>query len=129
MERWFLGLAGLLGAIAVAAGAFGAHVLEGKLTDRALETFATAARYQLTHALLLALVAIVLWIYPADPAPTTLGVAGWAIVVGMVLFCGSLYGLSFGAPKILGAIAPLGGLGFMLGWLSLGLTAWQWPKP
>lgn len=128
MERWFLGLAGLLGAIAVAAGAFGAHVLEGKLTDRALDTFDTAARYQLTHALLLALVAIVAWVHP-ERSPLALGIAGWAILAGMVLFCGSLYGLSFGAPKLLGAIAPLGGLGFIIGWLSLGLTAWQWPKP
>ncbi len=128
MERWFLSIAGLLGAIAVAAGAFGAHVLDGKLTDRALATFETAARYQLIHALLLGVIGLAALLRPAD-LPASLSIAGFAIILGISLFSGSLYALSFGAPKILGAIAPLGGLGLITGWICLGLAGLQWPKP
>lgn len=128
MERWFLSIAGLLGAIAVAAGAFGAHVLDGKLTDRALATFETAARYQLIHALLLGVIGLTALLRPTD-FPTSLSIGGFAIILGIGLFSGSLYALSFGAPKILGAIAPLGGLGLIAGWICLGLAGLQWPKP
>ena len=109
-------VAALLGALAVVLGAFGAHALRAQLAEADRAVFETAARYQLLHALAAALA--------ADRASRAPGseAAGWAFVVGTVLFSGSLYGLAFGAPRILGAVTPLGGLSFIVGWL---LLAWS----
>ena len=128
MERWFLGGAGFLGAMAVAAGAFGSHVLAEKLSDRALAIFETAARYQLIHALLLGMVAVAMGAMPKPVAPS-LPIAGVSALLGMVLFSGSLYALSFGAPKILGVITPIGGVGLIVSWLAFWLAAFQGAKP
>lgn len=122
MTRIFLTIAAVLGGLAVAAGAFGAHALQGKLSDRALEIFDTASRYQMYHALALLLVA--LWLSQGQASTTFLLGAGYAFLVGMVLFCGSLYALSFSGIKWLGAIAPLGGVALMLGWGCLAIAAW-----
>jgi uncharacterized membrane protein YgdD (TMEM256/DUF423 family) len=116
-------LASLFGASAVAAGAFGAHGLRGTISDRALEIFETATRYQLTHALLLLAIALLMLVLP-DP-PSSLPIGAVSITVGMVLFCGSLYGLSLGAARWFGAIAPLGGAAFIVGWLCVAIAAWK----
>jgi len=114
-----LGLtAGFVAALAVAAGAFGAHGLRGHLAPAELATFETAARYHLVHALA-ALLA-------ADRAGRSAGslaaAAAACFLGGVVLFSGSLYALALGGPTVLGAITPFGGLAFILGWLLLGLT-------
>ena len=111
------------GALAVAAGAFGAHGLRDKLDERALDIFETATRYQLTHALVLVAIAILMQVLPEPPASLPIGAI--AIGLGMVFFCGSLYGLSLGAPRWFGAIAPLGGLAFIVGWLCLAVAGWK----
>jgi uncharacterized membrane protein YgdD (TMEM256/DUF423 family) len=112
-------LAALLGALAVALGAFGAHALRGRLEPADLALFETAARYQLLHALAAA--------FAADRAARAAGAgaACVAFLAGAVVFCGSLYGLALGGPRLLGAITPLGGLGFILGWL---LLAWSFRR-
>ncbi|MGD1901344.1 MAG: DUF423 domain-containing protein [Geitlerinemataceae cyanobacterium] len=121
--RLVLILASAFGATAVAAGAFGAHGLRGNVTERALEIFETATRYQLTHALVLVAIAILMQILPEPPSSLSIGAV--AIALGMVLFCGSLYGLSLGAARWLGAIAPLGGAAFIVGWLCLAVAGWK----
>jgi uncharacterized membrane protein YgdD (TMEM256/DUF423 family) len=104
----------LNGAIAVAAGAFGAHALRHRLEPRALEIFETAARYHMYHALAMILAGVI-----AARGP------GWAFQVGIVVFCGSLYALAVTDVKILGAITPAGGVAFLIGWVWLAITAWR----
>lgn len=110
-------LGALNAAIAVAAGAFGAHGLRERLEPRALEIFETAARYQIYHALALILCGVI-----ATRGATT---AGWLFQAGIIVFSGSLYALALTGVKGLGAITPLGGLAFLVGWGWLAWTAWR----
>jgi uncharacterized membrane protein YgdD (TMEM256/DUF423 family) len=112
-----IALGALDGLIAVAAGAFGAHALKDRLDARSLEIFETAARYQMYHAL-----AIVLCGALATRGATN---AGWAFQIGIVIFSGSLYALALSGVKGLGAITPLGGLAFLVGWGLLAWSAWR----
>lgn len=118
MERLFLGLGSVLAAIAVAAGAFGAHALRERLAPDLLNTFEVGARYHMYHALALVLVA---WASTRWPGSV---LAGWLFVAGIVLFSGSLYLLCLTGHRWLGAITPLGGLAFVLGWLTLAWSAY-----
>lgn len=121
--RVFLAIAAILAGLSVAAGAFASHALREKLTDRALEIFETGARYQMYHALALLLVAILL--SRADVPQPALIAAGYAFIAGIVLFSGSLYALSLSGIKVLGAVAPLGGLAFLVGWACVAIAAWS----
>jgi uncharacterized membrane protein YgdD (TMEM256/DUF423 family) len=124
MSRLFFSLGALSAAISVAAGAFGAHALRERVEPRLLEVFETAARYQMYHALGLLAVA---WV--AGVAPSRLaGVAGWAFVAGTLLFSGSLYAMTFTGIRALGAITPLGGVAFLVGWVCLLLAARALPS-
>jgi uncharacterized membrane protein YgdD (TMEM256/DUF423 family) len=107
--------------VSVAAGAFGAHALRGRLSAESLGVFETAARYQMYHALALIAVA---WAVARWPGALSQW-AGWLFVGGTVLFSGSLYGLALTGVRWLGAITPLGGLAFMAGWICLALSARQ----
>lgn len=118
--KLLLQLAALFGGLGVAIGAFGAHALHAML-ERAgrLDTFETAVRYQFYHAL--ALLAIgALW--TARPELRALGTTGILWVGGIVVFSGSLYTLCFTGITKLGAVAPVGGLLLLAGWLSLALA-------
>ena len=121
MDRTFLALGALFAGLGVAAGAFGAHGLKGRLSPEMLDVFETAARYQMYHALGLLAVA---WAAARWPQPAVT-LAGWCMVAGIVVFSGSLYVLSVTGIRWLGAITPLGGLAFMAGWLALALAAWR----
>ena len=131
MRSMLLGGA-LLGALAVLAGAFGAHALAGALDARALGWFETAARYHLAHALaLVACAALAASLARADAgrgARRTLAVAAIAFALGVVLFSGSLYALALGAPRPIAAMAPIGGLCLIGGWLGLAVTALRLPR-
>ncbi len=124
MMRVFLTIAALLGGSAVGLGAFGAHALRERLSERSLEIFETAARYQMYHALALLLVGVLM--SRSTTEQTFLTASGWAFIVGVVLFCGSLYALSFSGIKWLGAVAPLGGLALMVGWAAIAVAAWNY---
>lgn len=122
MMRTFVQVGALFGFLSVAAGAFGAHALRGRLEPRAVELFETAARYQMFHALALVLVGGLL----ARVGEGTFGlrassltVAGGAFVVGTLIFCGTVYALALGAPRVLGAVTPIGGVAFLIGWGAL----------
>jgi uncharacterized membrane protein YgdD (TMEM256/DUF423 family) len=101
--------------IAVAAGAFAAHGLRDRLEARALEVFETGARYQMYHALAMLLCAVI--------ATSAARNAGWIFQGGIVVFSGSLYALALSDVKLLGAITPIGGLAFLVGWAWLAISA------
>jgi uncharacterized membrane protein YgdD (TMEM256/DUF423 family) len=114
MGNW-LTASGISGFLAVALGAFGAHGLQARLADAAdgakrLSWWQTAAHYHLMHALALAVVA-----FAIAHAPQA-RYAGLAFVVGTLLFSGSLYVMALGGPRWLGAVTPLGGAAFLVGW-------------
>jgi uncharacterized membrane protein YgdD (TMEM256/DUF423 family) len=118
MERTFLALGALSGAISVAAGAFGAHALKARLSPDLLAVFETGARYQLAHA-----VAIALCGWAAARFGGAAALAGWLFAAGTVLFSGSLYALALTGVRWLGAVTPLGGLAFVAGWIALAWAA------
>ncbi|HOA93915.1 MAG TPA: DUF423 domain-containing protein [Quisquiliibacterium sp.] len=117
-QRLFLGVGALSAGLAVAAGAFGAHGLRAHVAPEMLAVFETGARYQMYHALALIAVA---WVAGRDAA-RSVRVAGVAFVVGTLLFSGSLYLLALTGIRWLGAITPLGGVAFLVGW---GCLAWS----
>lgn len=114
--RTFLLLGSLCALIAVAAGAFGAHALEGRLTPAQIATWETAARYHFYHSVGLLIVGL-LGRHVVDCA--RLRWAGWSMFGGILLFSGSLYVLSLSGLTYLGAVTPLGGAAFLLAWLLL----------
>lgn len=109
----------LAGVVGVALGAFGAHGLRSRLSPEMLAVFETGVRYQMYHAL--ALVAL------GALSPLVSGrlatIAGWSFTLGIVLFSGSLYVLALTDIRILGAITPLGGVAFLIGWACLAIGA------
>ena len=121
MERVFLGIAALAGALAVASGAFGAHALADRLPPERLATFETAARYLMVHALALVGVALAFGRWPS--ATGWLQASGWCFIAGMLLFSGSLFLLTLTGVRWLGAITPLGGVAFIAGWICLAVAA------
>lgn len=121
MSRIFLAIAAIFGGLSVGAGAFATHALRERLSERSLEIFETAARYQMYHALALILVALLIS-REEFPLPI-LVVAGWSFIIGICIFSGSLYALSLTNIKVLGAITPLGGAAFIAGWGALAIAA------
>jgi len=117
VRAWLI-VAGLSGALAVGLGASLAHGTSLELSQLALLT--TAQTYLLWHALALAVVAAIGW----NGGPGALSGAAWSFVAGMVLFCGGL-ALQALAGVSLGFLVPVGGFGFILGWLMLALAGWQ----
>jgi uncharacterized membrane protein YgdD (TMEM256/DUF423 family) len=121
IEQLFIAIAALLGGTAVAAGAFATHALKAQLSDRLMVIFETGARYQMYHALALVVVALIR--SQGLGAPGLLTAAGWAFVVGVAVFSGSLYALALTGQTILGAVAPLGGVALMVGWGCVAVAA------
>lgn len=109
------------GFLGVAFGAFGAHGLPRDTSAQALDWWKTAAQYHLTHALALLLTGLVaLHGARADAA-------GWCLLAGSAIFSGTLYAMTLGAPRFLGAVTPFGGLLLLVGWLLLGWAAKSLP--
>ena len=126
MTRIFIVLSWLLGFSAVALGAFGAHGLRSRLEAlpdgvKRLDWWNTAAHYHLTHALALGLVA---WLVHRG-AGTSATLAGWSFVTGVALFSGSLYLMTITGQTKLGAVTPVGGLFFLIGWAAVMVAGWR----
>jgi len=121
--RIALVLAGTLLFAAVALGAFGAHALRARLAPDLASVYQTAVQYHFWHALGLLGVAILL---AQRPASAALAAAGWLLVAGIVLFCGSLYALAITGVRGFGAVTPLGGVAFLAAWAALAWAAWRW---
>jgi len=111
-NRWILPAAGFLIALATISGAFGAHALRGSLAPERLDIYETAVRYHFYHAL--GLLAIGLAARMID-APM-LHWSAVLVVAGIVLFSGSIYALSFSAPRMIGIVTPVGGVALIAGW-------------
>jgi uncharacterized membrane protein YgdD (TMEM256/DUF423 family) len=127
MERLSLMLAGVLGFLGVALGAFGAHGLKNRLAglsdgEGRLAWWNTGAQYHLLHAIAIGLCAV-------QPAPAYPGsaLAPWLFLGGIVLFSGSLYAMTLTGRRALGAVTPIGGLLMLAGWAALGLNALSAP--
>lgn len=114
----FVVLGSIFMALAVAIGAFGAHMLKGKLTPDKLKVYETGVQYHIVHALGLILVGILV---NHNPNASLIVTAGWFIAVGILLFSGSLYVLSTAKARVrfLGPVTPLGGLSFIIGWVLI----------
>lgn len=121
MHKTFLQLAGLLGALAVGFGAFGAHALKKMVSEVALNVFDTGVRYQFYHVFALAIIGILFRDFPGK----WMLWAGNLFLIGIILFCGSLYVLTYTKAAVkpnldwIGAITPLGGLAFIAGWICM----------
>jgi uncharacterized membrane protein YgdD (TMEM256/DUF423 family) len=111
---YFIIIGAFFAMMSVVLGAMGAHVLKNILDSQALAVFQTAATYQMYHALAMILTALSM---PYTKYQALLNKAGWFFMLGIILFSGSLYGLSVFGIKSLGIITPIGGLFFILAWL------------
>lgn len=127
MHKGFLQTAAILGALAVALGAFGAHGLRKIVAPETVTTFETGVRYQFYHVFALLAVAILFGSFPGK----NLQYAGMCFIIGIVLFSGSLYGLTALAAaktvgwRFIGAITPIGGVFFIVGWILLFLGIYK----
>jgi uncharacterized membrane protein YgdD (TMEM256/DUF423 family) len=121
MDRLFFALGSVSGFVGVALGAFAAHALKGRLSADLLAVFETGVRYQMYHALALLAVG---WACTRWPG-AVLTTGGWLFVAGTALFSGSLYALSLSGARGWGAIAPIGGIAFLAGWICLAWAAWK----
>lgn len=120
VDRLFVLLGSLSGFVAVAVGAFGAHLLKDRIPPELMRAFETGQRQ---HALNVVALLFVAWASTRWPGGATTA-AGWLFVAGTVLFSGSLYLLAITGQRWLGAITPIGGLALLLGWLALAWRVW-----
>jgi uncharacterized membrane protein YgdD (TMEM256/DUF423 family) len=112
-NRWILAAGGMLIALATICGAFGAHALQTRLSPERLDIYETAVRYQFFHALGLLAIGLA-----ARTVETPM--LRWSavlVVTGIVLFSGSIYALSFSAPRMIGIVTPIGGVALIAGWI------------
>jgi uncharacterized membrane protein YgdD (TMEM256/DUF423 family) len=121
MDRFFFVLGSVMAFLAVALGAFAAHGLKPRLTPDMLGIFEVGVRYHMYHALALLAVAWACARWPDSRAQ----LAGWAFLFGIIIFSGSLYILSITGARWLGAITPIGGVAFLIGWIVLVWAVWR----
>ena len=115
MHKGFLLIGAILGFLGVAFGAFGAHGLRNRLAPEMLAVFEIGVRYQMYHVFALLITAAAIRHF--GPL-RLLMIAGWSFIAGTLIFSGSLYALALGAPRGLGAVTPIGGAMFILGWIA-----------
>jgi uncharacterized membrane protein YgdD (TMEM256/DUF423 family) len=120
MSRSFLFIGAVINLLGVAAGAFGAHALRNRLSADMLAVFETGVRYQMYHGFAILLVALAIGHFGSA---RLLLISGWSFIGGVVLFSGSLMALALTDVRVLGAITPLGGVLFLVGWVCLALFA------
>ncbi|MGH8746204.1 MAG: DUF423 domain-containing protein [Burkholderiales bacterium] len=118
--KLFVAVGAAMAALAVILGAFGAHALKARLPAEMLDVYRTAVQYHFWHSLGVLTVGLTLQL---SPKSGWLLAAGWMLTTGIVLFCGSLYLLALTGTKWLGAVTPLGGVAFILGWAALAVAA------
>ena len=112
MNRSLFAVGALFGLLGVAAGAFGAHGLKSRLDGPMMQVYETAVHYHLVHALAILISSLATLRYSQTPAC----LAGAMFSLGILLFSGSLYALSLTGLRWLGAVTPLGGFAFLIGW-------------
>ncbi|HQL24201.1 MAG TPA: DUF423 domain-containing protein [candidate division Zixibacteria bacterium] len=122
MQRNFFALGAVLAGLGVAAGAFGAHALRGKIPADLLAIYETGVRYQIYHSFGLLFASLACRYWPGRAAR----IAGWSLLLGSVVFSGTLYALALTGTRWLGAITPIGGVVQLVGW---GALAWAAARP
>ena len=122
MPKTFLSLGAINAFLCVALGAFGAHGLKNSLSADMLVVFHTAVQYHFYHALALMLIGLILLHFSKSKL---IILSGWLMLLGIVLFCGSLYILSLTGVRGLGMVAPLGGLSLLSAWALLATGLWK----
>jgi uncharacterized membrane protein YgdD (TMEM256/DUF423 family) len=120
MDRTFLLIGSVLGFLGVVFGAFGAHALRSRLSPEMLVVFETAVRYQMYHTFALLIVAAAIG---RMGDASLLVMAGWFFFAGILMFSGSLYALAITGAGLLGAVTPVGGVLFLIGWACLAVFA------
>ena len=120
-QKTLILIAGMLGFLGVAAGAFGAHALKQRLTQEYLGTFEVAVRYQMYHALAMMVVAI-LMSFVVNPY---MFYSGIAFLIGTLIFSGSLYILVLSGTRAWGAVTPIGGVILLFGWIFALIGIWK----
>lgn len=115
MNRLFLATGCVSGFLSVALGAFAAHGLKSRLDEYSMGVFRTGIDYQFYHTFALVLVGILVLFRPTP----SFNWAGYAFIFGICVFSGSLYLLAFTGVKTWGAVTPIGGVGFLVGWILL----------
>jgi uncharacterized membrane protein YgdD (TMEM256/DUF423 family) len=120
MLKTFVALGSLNMFLAVALGAFGAHVLKERISSDMLNIYQTGVHYHMIHAIGLLLIAL---LSTKMGNPQLIHWSGWLLQIGILLFSGSLYTLSMTGIRVLGIITPFGGLCFLAGWALLALAA------
>jgi uncharacterized membrane protein YgdD (TMEM256/DUF423 family) len=126
MARVWIAFAAASGAVSVIAGAFAAHGLDPAAEAKEIGWLHTGSQYQSLHAL--AMLVVVALAGVARLNGRWIAIAQWLFLVGNILFPAALYGLAFHFPRWLGAVAPLGGSAYILGWLSLAAAAFAQPR-
>ena len=122
MDRFFLTLSAVSGFVSVALGAFAAHGLKSRLEEDLLKVFHTGVEYQFYHTFALALVGL---LFASQKEMSGLKLSGFAFLFGIVVFSGSLYALALTRVRTWGAVTPLGGLGFLVGWAALAYSIYK----
>ncbi|WP_368503036.1 DUF423 domain-containing protein [Alkalihalophilus sp. As8PL] len=119
MAKLFILMGSIVMALSVAIGAFGAHGLEPRLSERMMKNYQTGVQYHMIHGIGLIIVGLVALKLTSS---SMLNGAGWSFLIGIILFSGSLYAMALTGVTKLGAITPIGGLAFIVGWVLLGLA-------
>ncbi|WYP26168.1 DUF423 domain-containing protein [Alkalihalobacillus sp. FSL W8-0930] len=120
MVKLFLLIGSIVMALGVGIGAFGAHGLEPRISERMLKNYQTGVQYHMIHGL--GIIAVALAGMKMTSSALLTG-AGWAFVIGIIFFSGSLYAMALTGITKLGAITPIGGLAFIIGWILIGTFA------
>ena len=118
---FFAFLGAILGGLTVALGAFGAHALKPYLDSYGVIVWNKAVFYQAMHSLAL----LCLPLFSEIMTPKALNITGYMFMLGILLFSGSLYLLAVTGIKILGAVTPLGGVAFIIGWVWLAIALYK----
>jgi len=122
VSRTLFLIAGISLTVAAMLSAYGFHGLPGTVPDAKLQSWAWANQFQFFHSIALMIIALLI---DRSPRSMLLRLAAGLMIIGQLLFCGSIYLETLGAPAVIGEVAPMGGTAFMLGWLLTGIAGWK----
>ncbi|MFE5318723.1 DUF423 domain-containing protein [Paenibacillus sp. NPDC056579] len=125
MNSRFVAIGAICAFLSVAIGAFGAHALKESMSAEMMAIYETGVQYHMMHSLGIIAIGLAAAFMPESKALVR---AGWSLLIGIILFSGSLYVLSITEIKPLGAITPFGGVAFLFGWFSLAQAAFKFKK-